>query len=441
MPSAPELADALVSRLPTPLRAWANARPVELLRAVERAVRAAGSGFPPGTVVRFAGSTRRFVVVGEAGTPGRVALVALSGSARTGEDSNARESQLVRDADQRVVFQGTDAALLERKARAAAAVRGASLDTRSLAAPPLLPRPEAVPAPKAGHAVAELSAPKLRAGAIVREAKLQARIAKGHAEDAVYYKRQQVALETVARMVDAGENLPRLRTLKDVEGLARSPWADWFLEAMERHGVAAASDFRDGKALLGKTIQALRVAEAKSTIGALEGYHPTPPGLAERVARVADLHPGQRVLEPSAGSGALADAARAFGVEPQVVERDARLQVVLQAKGYTRAGQDFALFGVPGWDRILMNPPFERGQDVEHVMRAFDLLAPGGRLVAIMSEGPFFRSDRKSTTFRAWLEEHAGRSERLPENSFKSSERSTGVHTRLVVIDKRATSA
>jgi hypothetical protein len=55
-----------------------------------------------------------------------------------------------------------------------------------------------------------------------------------------------------------------------------------------------------------------------------------------------------------------------------------------------------------------------------------------------MCEGPFFRSDRKSGTFRDWLDQVGGWSEQLPEDAFKSSDRPTGVRTRLVIIDKAA---
>ena len=41
-----------------------------------------------------------------------------------------------------------------------------------------------------------------------------------------------------------------------------------------------------------------------------------------------------------------------------------------------------------------MNPPFDRLQDVRHVTHAFSLLAPGGRLVAVMAEGVTYREDR-----------------------------------------------
>ena len=65
-------------------------------------------------------------------------------------------------------------------------------------------------------------------------------------------------------------------------------------------------------------------------------------------------------------------------------------------------------------------------------------LASGGRLVAIMSQGPFFREDRKAKDFREWLDEVGGESEELPEDAFKGIEafRQTGVRTRIVSIDR-----
>ena len=52
-----------------------------------------------------------------------------------------------------------------------------------------------------------------------------------------------------------------------------------------------------------------------------------------------------------------------------------------------------------------MNPPFANGKDVDHIRLAWSMLKPGGRLVAICCEGPFFRDDRKSAEFRDWLDE------------------------------------
>ena len=75
-----------------------------------------------------------------------------------------------------------------------------------------------------------------------------------------------------------------------------------------------------------------------------------------------------------------------------------------------------------------MNPPFERGQDREHVRHAYGFLNPGGRLVAVMSEGPFFRDRRADRAFRDWLDALGAEVERLPAG--------TGVQTRLVVLDR-----
>ena len=87
------------------------------------------------------------------------------------------------------------------------------------------------------------------------------------------------------------------------------------------------------------------------------------------------------------------------------------------------------------YDRILMNPPFERLQDVDHVQHAYnEALEEGGRLVAIMSPGGFFHQSNKAKEFREWFDSVGGEVEDLPPNSFKES--GTGVNSVVVVIDK-----
>lgn len=85
-----------------------------------------------------------------------------------------------------------------------------------------------------------------------------------------------------------------------------------------------------------------------------------------------------------------------------------------------------------------MNPPFENGQDAEHVMKAYSMLKPGGKMVAITSAGPFFREDSKSKNFRDWLKSVGGEFEDMAEGSFmgKDSFRQTGVRTKMVTIQK-----
>lgn len=166
----------------------------------------------------------------------------------------------------------------------------------------------------------------------------------------------------------------------------------------------------------------------------IPGFFQTPVALAQRMVEEAGIRPGMTVLEPEAGAGRIADAVRAAGVEPETVERSGQLRELLQQKGHNLVGSDFMEFEGGPYDRIVMNPPFEKGQDMDHVRRAFDMLKPDGRLVAIMGEGAFFRDDRKATEFRAWLDERGGVSEQLPVGTFKES--GTGASTRLVIVDK-----
>ncbi|CAK0749225.1 hypothetical protein CCP3SC1AL1_1690001 [Gammaproteobacteria bacterium] len=173
----------------------------------------------------------------------------------------------------------------------------------------------------------------------------------------------------------------------------------------------------------------------------IPGFFPTPPAVISLMLEEANIQPGDQILEPSAGTGNLADAARDAGGEVVCVECQYSLAEILELKGHNTRRADFLtenFWPLPGFDKILMNPPFEKGQDAEHVRRAFGFLKPGGRLVAIMSEGTFFRSDSQAEEFRAWLRDVEGRSERLPEGSFKNTGEvsQTGTAARIVVISK-----
>jgi len=72
-----------------------------------------------------------------------------------------------------------------------------------------------------------------------------------------------------------------------------------------------------------------------------------------------------------------------------------------------------------------MNPPFVNGQDIQHITHALHMLKPGGRLVAICANGP-----RQQEKLRPIVEQHGGRWESLPADTFKDS--GTGVNTVLL---------
>jgi len=181
----------------------------------------------------------------------------------------------------------------------------------------------------------------------------------------------------------------------------------------------------------------IRQMEAELQGCTIAGFFPTPSPIIDQMLDVANIAPEHRVLEPSAGKGDIAEAIKA--VQSKVfldcIEFVPRLCDILGAKGLKHDCLDFLEWKRTEYDRIVMNPPFENGQDIEHVRHAFSLLREGGRIVSIISCGPFFRSDRKAKGFRAWFDAHDGNAwyKDLPEGSFKPA---TGVAAKLVVIDK-----
>lgn len=167
----------------------------------------------------------------------------------------------------------------------------------------------------------------------------------------------------------------------------------------------------------------------------IDGYFPTPRGLAEHMVWLAGVRGYEAVWEPSAGAGAIADAIRdaAPNANLSVCEACPRLRAILEAKGHNVVGSD-CMEHTGSYAAVLMNPPFERGHDMEHARHAYDQLVEGGALVAIMCEGPFFREDRQSVEFREWLDEVGGVTFRLPDGTFDRGDRPTRVSTRLVAI-------
>lgn len=166
-----------------------------------------------------------------------------------------------------------------------------------------------------------------------------------------------------------------------------------------------------------------------------DGFFETPVNVVKQMIALADIHKSHFVLEPSAGLGAIARAVWVIGATLDMVEKNERRAEELRKQNFGDVYcTDFLEFGFDGWqyDRIVMNPPFEELQDIDHVWHAYKLLARGGRLVSVMSESPFFRTDSKAVRFREWIDGVGGYSIELPEGSFKES--GTGVRARLVVI-------
>ncbi|BBW91794.1 hypothetical protein PS1M3_18810 [Pseudoalteromonas sp. PS1M3] len=174
---------------------------------------------------------------------------------------------------------------------------------------------------------------------------------------------------------------------------------------------------------------------------AFNDFFPTPESLAGDIAEMADIEPGMKVLEPSAGNGLLADAAKEKGASVDVVEMGGQLREILQEKGHNLVGSDFLEYSPKAdYDRIIMNPPFSNDQDIAHVEHAYKMLKPGGKLVAITSSMAGDRSNKTNKSFKEWLDSLDAEQQQLPANAFKSSLNPTGVNTKVIVLEKPAES-
>lgn len=174
-------------------------------------------------------------------------------------------------------------------------------------------------------------------------------------------------------------------------------------------------------------------------------YFATPEPLAYKMVEWADIRPGDSLLEPSAGHGAIArffpEMHRAKMVEPSM-ELGSRAKLAApHVEAVSSRFEDLDIHNKA--DVIVMNPPFGTGGKtaMEHLAKAFGHLRDGGRIVAIIPEGPAMEK-----RFDAWLygEDAKGRSTnphaflvasiKLPRATFERA--GTEVAARVVIIEK-----
>lgn len=173
--------------------------------------------------------------------------------------------------------------------------------------------------------------------------------------------------------------------------------------------------------------------EGKLTLE-MYGFFETPPHVIKQMLNLTDPKPREWVLEPSAGGGAILDALtertgdrhRVHAVELH----EGRAKALAQAGWHTFACDFLEFDGEEGYDVVLMNPPFENGQDQKHILHAYhNCLKPGGRMAAIASAGIMFRTDRQELQD---LIAQQGLVRELPSGTFDN----TGVNSVLICLTK-----
>lgn len=158
-------------------------------------------------------------------------------------------------------------------------------------------------------------------------------------------------------------------------------------------------------------------------------FFPTPEKLVKEILKEVEIKPEWNCLEPSAGTGNIAK----FLPNCDCIELNPNNRKHLHDNGFNLIHDDFMTF-VPAkkYNAIVMNPPFEKHQDIRHVTKAIGLATD--LVVAIISASPLWRTDKESEDFRNLVASFGGTMTELPKNSFVES--GTAVNTALVIVSK-----
>ena len=167
-------------------------------------------------------------------------------------------------------------------------------------------------------------------------------------------------------------------------------------------------------------------------------FFATPPEVADWLVMLAGgVHEDEKVLEPSAGTGAIIDAIHrnckdvivdCFELMPENKE------ILSKKENINLLGDDFTTFNLALYDKIIANPPFSKNQDIRHVKRMYEHLKQGGTVAAIMGCHWKSAQEKECVEFRKWLEDIGGKSYDIEAGSFKES--GTGIQTIAVIIHK-----
>lgn len=203
----------------------------------------------------------------------------------------------------------------------------------------------------------------------------------------------------------------------------------------DRNIVSTDSDYDRAKAFY--FARGKKTAKDKAAEGV--DYFATPEPVGYKMVQWAGLKDGDRVLEPSAGHGAIS---RFFSpnTDNTIIEPSSRLAPQAQmntdnAKLINGYFEDLHIGNK--YDAVTMNPPFGTGGKtaVEHVAKAFKHLRNGGRVIAIIPRGAM--ADKR---FNTWYESDDAKDAHmvgevlLPGVTFERA--GTKVATRIVIIDK-----
>ena len=189
-------------------------------------------------------------------------------------------------------------------------------------------------------------------------------------------------------------------------------------------------------------IDSREVETLKETIKKFQFYE-TPKEVAEYLVELANIQVWEDVLEPSSWHGAIVDEINKSKCRTIFMyELDQNKVIFLVDKYHNKENRVWdRWYSINQWDflnmlsvvkvpKIIANPPFSKSQDVKHILKMYETLYEGGRLVSVASASIKTREGKLYEELRNLNPEYYD----LPEWSFKESW--TMVNTVIVVINK-----
>lgn len=257
---------------------------------------------------------------------------------------------------------------------------------------------------------------------------------------------------TIAERASTAENLAMgnmARNLRQsfIDGFTATLDGSWIdnLPGSENEGLGGKEKDRNTAAALteydyAKTLyygQQKKNSKNKAAEG--NDYFATPEPVGFKMVEWARLQDGEKVLEPSAGHGAIS---RFFSPNQDItiIEPSSSLAPLAQLatdNGKLIQGMFENHNIVNKYDAIVMNPPFGTAGKIamEHVAKAFQHLKMNGRVIAIVPNGPSMNKRLDN-----WLDSDASKNSnvvariKLPACTFERA--GTKVNCEILVIDK-----
>lgn len=166
-------------------------------------------------------------------------------------------------------------------------------------------------------------------------------------------------------------------------------------------------------------------------------FFETPEILAFHMVDLLGVKPDMKILEPSAGQGAIIKAVNKF--EPNLKVDCYELmdlnRTFLEKLNVNILGDDFLKCEKNNYyDAVIANPPFSKNQDIDHIYKMYEVTKPGGKIVTISSKHWQMSTNKKEVAFNNWIDEKASYTEDVSAGTFKES--GTSISALLIVINK-----